>query len=95
MPKTATITHEITAQDGATKVFIKPAAPGTGVIAGSSIRLVLELAGVQNVLAKQLGGGNRLNNARATVLALSKLRTVADVAESRNISLEKLFSYSN
>lgn len=94
LTKTDTITHISTGLNGAAKVFIKPAAPGTGVIAGSSIRIVLELAGVQNVLAKQLGSGNPLNNARATVDALASLKTAREVAEERDIPIEKLFGYN-
>lgn len=91
--KIKTIPHSITAVDGASKVFIRPAGPGTGVIAGSSIRIVLELAGIQNVLAKQLGGKNLLNNARATIVALNLLKTAQQVAKERDIPLERLFSY--
>lgn len=94
LTKTDTITHIATGLNGAAKVFIKPAGPGTGVIAGSSIRIVLELAGVQNILAKQLGSGNPLNNARATVAALASLKTAKQVAEERDLPIEKLFSYN-
>ncbi len=65
---------------------MRPAAPGTGVIAGGAVRTVLELAGVRNILAKQLGSNNPLNNARAAVNALSTLRTFAEVAEERGNS---------
>jgi small subunit ribosomal protein S5 len=94
LTKTKTIPHNIVGVDGACKVFIRPAGPGTGVIAGSSIRIVLELAGIQNILAKQLGGNNLLNNARATVLALKSLKTAQQVAQERDIPLERLFSYN-
>ena len=93
LTKTKTISHTVTGIDGASKVFIRPAGAGTGVIAGSSIRIVLELAGIQNILAKQLGGNNILNNARATILALKSLKTAAQVAEERDITLERLFNY--
>jgi small subunit ribosomal protein S5 len=93
LTKTKTIPHNITGIDGACKVLIRPAGPGTGVIAGSSIRIVLELVGIQNILAKQLGGNNLLNNARATILALKSLKTAQQVAQEREIPLEKLFSY--
>lgn len=69
----------------------RPAAPGTGVIAGGAVRTVLELAGVKNVLAKQLGSSNPLNNARATLDALGNLRTLGDVASERGIPLEQLY----
>lgn len=94
LTKTKTIPHNIIGVDGACKVLIRPAGPGTGVIAGSSIRMVLELVGVQNILAKQLGGNNLLNNARATILALKSLKTTKQVAQEREIPLERLFSYS-
>lgn len=93
LTKTKTVPHNVIGIDGASKVLIRPAGPGTGVIAGSSIRIVLELAGIQNILAKQLGGNNILNNARATILALRSLKTARQVAEEREISLERLFNY--
>jgi small subunit ribosomal protein S5 len=77
---------------GGAKVMMRPAAPGTGVIAGGAVRTVLELAGVRNILAKQLGSGNPLNNARAAANALASLRTFSDVAEERGIPLENLYA---
>jgi small subunit ribosomal protein S5 len=94
LTKTKTITHNVIGIDGACKVLIRPAGPGTGVIAGSSIRIVLELAGIQNILAKQLGGNNLLNNARATIVALKSLKTAQQVAQERDIPLERIFSYN-
>ena len=79
-------------RDGAANVLIRPAAPGTGVIAGGSIRTVLELAGIKNVLAKRLGSKTPLNNARAAMLALSQLRTHKSVSRERGVSLEQLYS---
>ena len=79
-------------RDGAANVLIRPAAPGTGVIAGGSIRTVLELAGIKNVLAKRLGSKTPLNNARAAMLALAQLRTHKSVSRERGISLEQLYS---
>lgn len=94
LTKARTIPHNVIGMDGACKVLIRPAGPGTGVIAGSSIRIVLELAGIQNILAKQLGGNNLLNNARTTILALKSLKTPQQVAQERDIPLERIFSYN-
>jgi small subunit ribosomal protein S5 len=91
LTKTNSIPHPATGAGGGAKVMMRPAAPGTGVIAGGAVRTVLELAGVKNILAKQLGSDNPLNNARAAVEALATLRTFAEVAEERGISLEALY----
>ena len=69
------IPHSTNGRFGAAKLILRPSAPGSGVIAGSSIRTVLELAGVKNILSKQLGSNNLLNNARATINGLSNLRS--------------------
>ena len=69
------IPHPITGRFGAAKLVLRPSAPGSGVIAGGSVRTVLELAGVKNILSKQLGSNNLLNNARATVEGLALLRS--------------------
>jgi small subunit ribosomal protein S5 len=92
LTKTNSIPHPTTGAGGGAKVMMRPAAPGTGVIAGGAVRTVLELAGVKNILAKQLGSGNPLNNARAAVDALGTLRTFSQVAEERGIPLENLFA---
>ena len=81
-----------TGRDGAASVLMRPAAPGTGVIAGGSIRTVLELAGIKNVLAKRLGSKTPLNNARAALVALRELRTHKDTAKERGITLEQIYS---
>ncbi len=86
-----TIPHEQKGKYGAGKVLIKPAADGTGVIAGGAMRAVLEIAGVHNVLAKSQGSSNPHNVVKATIDALSKLRNPLEVARQRGISLEKLF----
>jgi small subunit ribosomal protein S5 len=92
LTKANSIPHPIQGRGGAAKVMLRPAAPGTGVIAGGAVRTVLEMAGVKNVLAKQLGSDNPLNNARAAVNALDLLRTFADVAEERGLTLEQVYS---
>ena len=69
-----TIPHEIRVDFGSAKLFFKPASSGTSVIAGSSVRTVIELAGIKNILSKILGTSNKINNAKATIIALSSLR---------------------
>ena len=86
-----TIPHEQKGKYGAGKVLIKPAADGTGVIAGGAVRAVLEMAGVHNVLAKSQGSSNPHNVVKATINALQKLRSAKEIARQRGISLEKLF----
>lgn len=81
------IPHFIDYTYGACKIRLLPAFPGTGIIAGGSTRTVLELAGIKNILAKQLGSSNPLNNAKATILALIKL--------TENVEIKKFQSYSN
>nr|YP_010127944.1 30S ribosomal protein S5 [Lessonia flavicans]QPP20471.1 30S ribosomal protein S5 [Lessonia flavicans] len=85
-----TIPHAMIGIAGGSKVFIRPAVPGTGVIAGGSVRIVLELAGIKNILSKQLGSNNPLNNARATIVALQSLNTIEKVMQKRQISLEQV-----
>lgn len=85
-----TIPHEQKGKYGAGKVLIKPAADGTGVIAGGAMRAVLEIAGVHNVLAKSQGSSNPHNVVKATIDALAKLRSPMEVSRQRNVSMEKL-----
>ena len=87
-----TIPHDQWAKEGAAKVLIKPAAHGTGVIAGGSMRAVLESAGVTDVLAKSLGSANPHNVVKATVDALTKMRDAYTVAQHRGVDLNKVFN---
>ncbi|RYY88454.1 MAG: 30S ribosomal protein S5 [Chitinophagaceae bacterium] len=87
-----TIPHDQLARVGAAKVFIKPAAHGTGVIAGGSMRAVLESVGITDVLAKSLGSANPHNVVKATFEALAMLREPIGVARQRNVNLKKVFN---
>ncbi|NLE95371.1 MAG: 30S ribosomal protein S5 [Dehalococcoidia bacterium] len=79
-----TIPHETLAKYGSSIVLLKPAAQGRGMIASNTVRTVLELAGVRNVISKSLGSQNRINVARATILALTALRVAEQVSSERN-----------
>jgi small subunit ribosomal protein S5 len=77
----------VTGNFGACNIIMRPSIEGSGVIAGGAVRIVLEVAGVKNVIAKQLGSNNLLNNARASICALENLTTKSQVAKKRNIDL--------
>ncbi|WKZ23824.1 MAG: 30S ribosomal protein S5 [Candidatus Dojkabacteria bacterium] len=83
-----TVTHRVEAQYKSSNVLIKPAPIGTGVVAGGSIRKVLELAGIENVVAKRMGAANSLTNAYCTILALTKLKQVKRGSKSPKVSAE-------
>ena len=85
--KTLSIPHDVEGNFGACKIIMRPAIEGSGVIAGGSVRIVLEVAGVKNVIAKQLGSNNLLNNARAAIDALGNLTTKTEIEKNRNIKL--------
>ena len=87
-----TIPHDQLSKDDAAKVMIKPATPGTGVIAGGSMRAVLEAAGYTDVLSKSLGSANPHNLVKATFKALATLREPISIAKTRNIGLKKVFN---
>jgi small subunit ribosomal protein S5 len=87
-----TIPHEQIARYGGAEVFMKPAAPGTGVVAGGAMRAVLESVGITDVLAKSKGSSNPHNLVKATLKALSEMRDAKMVAQNRGISISKVFN---
>ncbi len=87
-----TIPHELIGRMGAGRVFMKPASPGTGVIAGGGVRAVMEAAGISNVLSKSLGSSNAINVVRATMAGLANLTTVEEVAAKRGKSVSDIIS---
>ena len=87
-----TIPHTIIGKYGAAKVLLKPAAPGTGIIAGGGVRAVLESAGIQDVLTKLLGSSNHHNVVKAAMVALQNLQDAKSVAEKKGISVQELFA---
>ena len=88
--KDTSIPHPIVGIADASEVLLKPASKGTGVIAGGAVRSVLELAGIHDILSKNLGASSPLNSARATIDGLSRLRSAEDIAALRGLSVEEV-----
>jgi len=88
LTKALSIPHNVIGTFGACKVIMRPSMEGSGVIAGGAVRIVLEVAGVKNVIAKQLGSNNLLNNARASIDALQNLTTKTQIVKKRGLTLK-------
>lgn len=82
-----TVPHEVESKYSASKIRLIPATPGTGIVAGATVRAVLEMAGYNDCITKSLGSGNKLNVVKATIDGLTKMRLVSDVAERRGVDL--------
>lgn len=82
-----TVPHEVEARSAASRVRLMPATPGTGIVAGATVRAVLEMAGYSDCITKSLGSGNKLNVVKATIDGLARMRSIADVAERRGVEL--------
>ncbi len=89
----STIPHEVTAKFGAAKVLLKPASPGTGIIAGGGVRAVVEVAGIRDILSKSLGSDNVLNVVKATLKGLRELRDVEELAHHRGKARREVMSF--
>jgi len=87
-----TIPHTIIGKHGSSRIFLKPASPGTGIIAGASVRLVLEQVGINNILTKRQGSKNILNLVRATMNALVSLKDAVKIANKRGVKIERVFN---
>ena len=87
-----TIPHKIISRFGSCKVMLKPAAPGTGIIAGGGVRAIMEQVGIQNILTKRFGSNNALNLAKATMKGLTDLQDAVSVASKRGITIKEVFN---
>ncbi len=87
-----TIPHSITGKHGASRILLKPASPGTGIIAGASVRSVMEQVGIQNILTKRQGSKNAMNLVHATMNALMRTKDAVAIANKRGISISEVFN---